>query len=78
VREGARTNNAERYFSQLEPLPDRTHHHVSAERLDCFLAEFAFLFWTWKATGAELVGRAGGRSLTYHQPVSSRAKLKLT
>jgi hypothetical protein len=72
VRDGATTNNAEGYFAQLKRSLDGTHHHVSVEHLDRYLAEFDFRFSTCKATDTERVGmpagRVGGRRLTYCQP----------
>jgi hypothetical protein len=36
------TNLAEGYFSQLKRSIDGTHHHVSTEHLDRYLAQFDF------------------------------------
>ena len=75
VREGATTNNAEGYFAQLKRSLDGTHHHVSVEHLDRYLAEFDFRFTTCKATDTErvgmLVGRVGGRRLMYREPAEA-------
>jgi hypothetical protein len=58
------TNHAESYFAQLKRSLDGTHHHVSVEHLDRYLAEFDFRFSTCKATDTERVGmlvsRVGG------------------
>jgi transposase-like protein len=75
VRDGATTNNAEGYFGQLKRSLDGTHHHVSVEHLDRYLAEFDFRFTTCKASDTErvgmLVGRVGGRRLMYRQPAGA-------
>ncbi len=69
VREGVSTNAAEGYFSQLKRSIDGTHHHVSREHLDRYLAEFDCRYSTRKLTDDErtrlLVGQVGGRRLTY-------------
>jgi transposase-like protein len=72
VRGDVTTNHAETYFSQLKRSLDGTHHHVSKEHLPRYVAEFDFRFTTCKDTDTErvdkLVGRVGGRRLTYRQP----------
>jgi transposase-like protein len=69
VRGDVSTNQAEGYFSQLKRSIDGTHHHVSREHLDRYLAEFDFRHSTRKdsdSTRVEtLVGRVGGRRLRY-------------
>ena len=69
VRGNATTNHAEGYFSQLKRSLDGTHHHVSEVHLPRYLAEFAFRYSTRKMTDTDrlgvLVGRAGGRRLSY-------------
>lgn len=66
------TNQAENYFSQLKRSIDGTYHHVSREHLERYLTEFDFRHSTCKQTDteriAELVGRVGGRRLTYREP----------
>lgn len=42
ARAGVSTNSAENYFSQLKRSIDGTHHHVSHQHLDRYLAEFSF------------------------------------
>lgn len=63
------TNQVENFFSQLKRSLDGTHHHVSREHLARYLAEFDFRFSTRQLTDTErmveLVGRVGGRRLTY-------------
>jgi transposase-like protein len=75
VRGDVSTNHAESYFSQLKRSLDGTHHHVSVEHLDRYLAEFDFRFSTCKSTDTErvgmLVGRVGGRRLMYRQPAEA-------
>jgi transposase-like protein len=69
VRGDVSTNQAENFFSQLKRSIDGTHHHVSRQHLDRYLSEFAFRHSTRDLTDAErmqrIVGRAGGRRLTY-------------
>lgn len=66
------TNQAETFFSQLKRSLDGTHHHVSREHLDRYLAEFDFRFSTRRATDTErmelLMQQTGGRRLAYRQP----------
>lgn len=75
VRDGATTNHAEGYFAQLKRSLDGTHHGVSVEHLDRYLAEFDFRHSTCKRTDTErvgmLVGRVGGRRLMYCQPAAA-------
>lgn len=63
------TNKAENYFSQLKRSIDGTHHHVSIEHLDRYLAEFDFRYSTHQITDIErlkmLMGNVAGRRLTY-------------
>jgi transposase-like protein len=75
VRGGVTTNHAEGYFSQLKRSIDGTHHHVSREHLDRYLAEFDFRYSTRKmddtARLARLMGQTGGRRLSY-KPLTQR------
>jgi transposase-like protein len=72
VRGDITTNHAETYFSQLKRSLDGTHHHVSREHLQRYLAEFDFRYTTCKLSDTEridlLVSRVAGRRLTYRQP----------
>ena len=52
-RGGATTNHAETYFSRLQRSLDGTHHHVSVEHLDRYLAEFDWRYTTCKQTDTE-------------------------
>lgn len=70
VRGDVSTNVAENYFSQLKRSIDGTHHHVSREHLDRYLAEFSFRYSTReyndKQRMALLTGRkVAGKRLTY-------------
>lgn len=69
VRGDVSTNAAEGYFSQLKRSIDGTHHHVSREHLDRYLAEFDFRHTTRKISDDRrtrmLVGRVAGRRLSY-------------
>lgn len=63
------TNQAENFFSQLKRSLDGTHHHVSAEHLPRYLAEFDFRYTTRtlddSARMRRLMGQTGGRRLSY-------------
>jgi transposase-like protein len=69
VRGDVSTNQAETFFSQLKRSIDGTHHHVSREHLDRYLAEFDFRFSTKEQSDTErmkqLGRQVGGRRLTY-------------
>jgi transposase-like protein len=75
VLDGAGTNQAETFFSQLKRSLDGTHHHISREHLDRYLAEFDFRFSTCKQTDTErmdkIIGRVAGRRLMYREPVGA-------
>jgi transposase-like protein len=75
VRGDVSTNQAENFFSQLKRSIDGTHHHVSREHLDRYLAEFSFRFSTFESTDTErmakLAGRVHGKRLTYRKPRTS-------
>jgi len=72
VRGDVSTNQAENYFSQLKRSIDGTHHHVSREHLDRYLAEFDFRHTTRKISDTERVSllgqQVGGKRLTYRKP----------
>lgn len=76
VRDDVTTNHAEGYFSQLKRSLDGTHHHVSKVHLGRYLSEFDYRYTTREITDSErvsdLVGRVGGRRLTY-KPLTSHA-----
>ncbi len=63
------TNHAEGFFSQLKRSLDGTHHHVSAEHLPRYLAEFDFRYSTRKLSDTarlqRMVDQSEGRRLTY-------------
>jgi transposase-like protein len=69
VRGNIGTNLAEGYFSQLKRSIDGTHHHVSVEHLDRYLAQFDFMYSHCRETDSarmrRLLGQVGGRRLTY-------------
>jgi transposase-like protein len=69
VHRGASTNRAEGFFSQLKRSIDGTHHRVSVEHLDRYLAEFDFRYSTCNLSDAErmdrMIDRMGGRRLVY-------------
>ena len=73
-RNGAGTNLAEGFFSQLKRSVDGTHHHVSRVHLDRYLTQFAWLYTICKATDSErmrtLMLNVDGRRLTYKPLVS--------
>jgi transposase-like protein len=72
----ATTNQLENFFSQLKRSIDGTHHHVSVEHLPRYLSEFSFRFNTCKLSDEArmtlLVGRVGGRRLTYKRRARPR------
>ena len=67
------SNQAENFFSQLKRSIDGTHHRVSVEHLPRYLAEFDYRFSTRKMSDTArmqaLMGRVGGRRLTYKRVV---------
>src|SRR5439155_10225193 len=69
ARGAVHTNSVENYFSQLKRSIDGTHHHVSEQHLDRYLAEFDFRYSTRKIEDAErtekTIRRAAGKRLTY-------------
>ncbi len=69
VRNGASTNRAEGFFSQLKRSLDGTHHHVSREHLGRYVTEHAYRYSTCKVSDgarmAAVVKRAEGRRLSY-------------
>lgn len=69
VRDGAGTNQIEGYFSQLKRSIDGTHHAVSVEHLDRYLAEFDYRYSTRKMSDSDrmvkLIEQTGGRRLSY-------------
>jgi transposase-like protein len=73
-RGGITTNMAEGYFSQLKRSIDGTHHHVSTEHLNRYLAQFDFMYSLCKQTDSArmcaLIRQAGGRRLSY-KPLTS-------
>ena len=75
-RNGAGTNLAEGFFSQLKRSVDGTHHHVSRVHLDRYLTQFAWLYSHCKVTDSErmrtLLGSVEGRRLTY-RPLTAGA-----
>ncbi|HEX4491463.1 MAG TPA: IS1595 family transposase [Acidimicrobiia bacterium] len=75
VRGDITSNRAENYFSQLKRSLDGTHHRISAEHLDRYLAEFDFRFSTRKLSDtqrmARLMGQTG-RRLSYRPLINGR------
>jgi transposase-like protein len=65
---GATTNYAEGFFSQLKRSLDGTHHAISVEHLDRYLAQFDFMYSLCKMKDSErmrdLIGSVDGRRLT--------------
>lgn len=68
-RDGATTNTAEGYFSQLKRSLDGTHHHVSRVHLNRYLVNFDFMYsrcrWTDSERMRDLLSAVDGRRLTY-------------
>ncbi len=75
VLNGAGTNLAEGYFSQLKRSVDGTHHHVSRVHLARYLAQFDFMYSNCRADDStrmrRLLGHVDGRRLTY-KPLTGR------
>lgn len=73
VRGSAYTNTVEGYFSQLKRSVDGTHHHVTEQHLDRYLAEFDLRYSTRKMGDTErtvlMIRKTAGKRLTYQQPV---------
>lgn len=74
VRNGVSTNKCENFFSQLKRSVSGTHHHVSAEHLGRYLAEFDYRYSTRKMTDTErthdLLNKVDGKRLTYRTVVA--------
>ncbi len=68
-RAGVTTNAVENFFLQLKRSIDGTHHHVSVEHLDRYLANFDFMYTYCRQSDSQrmqrVIERAGGRRLTY-------------
>lgn len=67
------TNAAEGFFSQLKRSIDGTHHHVSSQHLDRYLAEFDYKYNARKMKDSERMGlavrKAAGKRLMYEKIV---------
>jgi transposase-like protein len=78
ARGSVTTNHAEGYFSQLKRSLDGTHHRISVEHLDRYLAEFDYRYSTRKIRDSErvdeLVSRVAGRRLAY-KPLTRDASI---
>ena len=59
----------EGYFSQLKRSLDGTHHHVSREHLERYLAEFDYRYTTRKLSDSQrmqrMIDQVAGRRLSY-------------
>jgi transposase-like protein len=75
ARDGACTNMAENFFSQLKRSIDGTHHHVSREHLHRYLAEFDYRYSTRKLNDStrmvRLIEQVEGKRLSY-RPLTGR------
>ena len=69
------SNKAENFFGQLKRSIDGTHHRVSREHLDRYLAEFGFRFSTHRITDEarlrRLMGQTAGKRLSYKRVKAS-------
>ena len=67
------SNHAESFFSQLKRSLDGTHHHISAEHLPRYLAEFDYRHSTRRLSDTarmeRLMEQTGGRRVTYKRTV---------
>jgi transposase-like protein len=74
VRGNVTTNQAENFFSQLKRSLDGTFHHVSAEHLHRYLAEFDMRYstrkWSDSARMQQVIDQTAGRRLSYRQPTT--------
>ena len=65
-------NQAENFFSQLKRSLDGTHHHVSRQHLNRYLAEFDFRYTTKKVSDTDrmlrIIDQSDGRRLSYRAP----------
>ena len=70
------TNTVEGFFSLLKRGINGTYHHVSEQHLHRYLSEFDFRYNTLKITDGErsvkLIGKAGGKRLTYKEIVPKK------
>jgi transposase-like protein len=68
-RTGVTTNMVEGFFSQLKRSIDGTHHHVSVEHLNRYLANFDFMYTYCRQSDSQrmrhIMDNSGGRRLTY-------------
>jgi transposase-like protein len=69
VRGNVHTNTVEGFFSQMKRSIDGTHHHVSADHLHRYVAEFDFRYSTRKMTDSDralrIIEQGNGRRLPY-------------
>lgn len=69
VRGSVHTNTVEGFFSQLKRSIDGTHHHVTEDHLNRYLAEFDYRYSTRSLNDTQrtqrLLGQVAGRRLTY-------------
>ena len=72
VRGTAYTNTVEGYFGQLKRSIDGTHHHVSEQHLNRYLAEFDLRYSTRKMADPDrtvlMIQKTAGKRLTYQRP----------
>lgn len=72
VRGTAYTNTVEGYFGQLKRSIDGTHHHVSEQHLNRYLAEFDLRYSTRKMQDSDrtvlMIRKTAGKRLTWEKP----------
>lgn len=77
VRGEVTTNHAEGFFAQPKRSIDGTHHRVSVEHLDRYLAEFDYRYSTRTLPDSmrvdDLLSRVAGRRLAY-KPLTERGE----
>lgn len=73
VRGEVSTNTAENFFSQFKRSVDGTHHFVSRDHLNRYLAEFSFRYSTRKLSDAERMSLLLGR-VHHHRLVYKKAR----
>jgi transposase-like protein len=78
VRGNAHINTTEGYFSQLKRSVDGTYHHVSAQHLHRYLAEFDYRYNSRKVKDGErtieAIKKTAGKRLRYEWPTAKESE----
>lgn len=74
VRGDVTTNHVEGYFGQFKRSVDGTHHHISKQHTQRYLAEFDFRYSTCRLSDGErmvkLMEQVGNKRLTYRRLIA--------